>query len=184
MAAAGTVLDTFPGLLRSLTVAAKSASEQLLNQDFERLFKVECMALRAPEVKLEFPGREGQPRRKKTVAARYALSAILSEGEQKVIALADFLAEVGLPKAPGPIVFDDPVNSLDYKRLEYVVNRVVQLSESRQVVVFTHNIWFAILAIPYIPLVTWLAILPEERHLEARFGDAWRDYKARTRRWI
>mgnify|MGYP001231033254 CR=1 FL=1 len=21
-------------------------------------------------------------------------------------------------------------------------------------------------------------------HLEARFGDAWRDYKARTRRWI
>ena len=48
----------------------------------------------------------------------------------------------------------------------------------------THNIWFAILAIAYILLVTWLAILPEERHLEARFGDAYREYKARTRRWI
>lgn len=48
----------------------------------------------------------------------------------------------------------------------------------------TQNIWFAILAVPYIPLVTWLAVLPEERHLEARFGEAYRAYKARTRRWI
>lgn len=48
----------------------------------------------------------------------------------------------------------------------------------------TKNIWFVILAIAYAGLVTWLAILPEERHLEARFGDAYRDYKARTRRLI
>lgn len=48
----------------------------------------------------------------------------------------------------------------------------------------TKNVWLAILAIPFVLLVTWLAILPEEAHLEARFGDAYRDYKARTRRWI
>lgn len=48
----------------------------------------------------------------------------------------------------------------------------------------TRNIWFALLAVPYVALVTWLAVLPEERHLEARFGDAYRDYKQRTRRWI
>jgi len=48
----------------------------------------------------------------------------------------------------------------------------------------TKNIWFVIAAALFVPLVTWLAILPEERHLEARFGDAYRDYKARTRRWI
>jgi protein-S-isoprenylcysteine O-methyltransferase Ste14 len=29
-----------------------------------------------------------------------------------------------------------------------------------------------------------LAILPEERHLEARFGDDYLEYKARTRRWF
>ncbi|HEX2843535.1 isoprenylcysteine carboxylmethyltransferase family protein [Hyphomicrobium sp.] len=48
----------------------------------------------------------------------------------------------------------------------------------------TQNIWFVILAAPFALLVTWLAILPEERHLEDQFGDAYRDYKARTRRWI
>lgn len=48
----------------------------------------------------------------------------------------------------------------------------------------TQNIWFALLAVLYVPLVTWLAVLPEERHLEARFGDAYRAYKASTRRWI
>ena len=48
----------------------------------------------------------------------------------------------------------------------------------------TRNIWFAFLTVPYVALVTWLAVLPEERHLEARFGEAYRAYKARTRRWI
>ena len=48
----------------------------------------------------------------------------------------------------------------------------------------TKNIWFAILVPLFAILVTWLAILPEERHLEARFGEAYRAYKERSRRWI
>lgn len=46
------------------------------------------------------------------------------------------------------------------------------------------NLWFLIMAPVFAALVTWLAILPEERHLEAKFGDAYREYKARTRRWF
>ena len=48
----------------------------------------------------------------------------------------------------------------------------------------TKNIWFVIAAALFGVLVTWLAILPEERHLEARFGDDYRAYKQRSRRWI
>lgn len=48
----------------------------------------------------------------------------------------------------------------------------------------TKNIWFAIFAVLFAILVTWLAILPDERHLEARFGEAYRAYKERSRRWI
>lgn len=48
----------------------------------------------------------------------------------------------------------------------------------------TKNVWFVILAIAFAIVVTWLSILPEEDHLEARFGEAYRDYKAKTKRWI
>lgn len=48
----------------------------------------------------------------------------------------------------------------------------------------TYNVWFAILAPVFAVLVTWLAILPEERHLAERFGDEWAAYKERSRRWI
>ena len=48
----------------------------------------------------------------------------------------------------------------------------------------TKNIWFVIVAAVFVVLVTWLAILPEERHLEARFGDEYSKYKQRSRRWL
>ncbi len=48
----------------------------------------------------------------------------------------------------------------------------------------TGNIWFVIAAALFTVLVLGLAVLPEERHLEARFGDAYLDYKARSRRWF
>lgn len=48
----------------------------------------------------------------------------------------------------------------------------------------TKNIWFVLLLPVFVGLVTWLAILPEERHLEKKFGDAYEAYKAKTRRWI
>jgi hypothetical protein len=127
---------------RSLTEKAKQAGEQLLHTDFVARFEKECELLRAPMVRLEFPGKHGEARRRKVVTT-HKPSAVLSEGEQKVIALADFLAEAGLRTSPAPVVFDDPVNSLDYRRIHEVSNRVALLARERQVIVFTHNIWFA-----------------------------------------
>ena len=48
----------------------------------------------------------------------------------------------------------------------------------------TKNVWFVAAATGFALLVTVLQIIPEERHLQARFGDAYTTYKARTRRWI
>ena len=140
---AGQLERRFPALLRSLTETAKIASEQLLNADFEQQFRAECMALRAPTVGLEFPGRQGQAARRKSVAATARPSAVLSEGEQKVIAIADFLAEASMRLSPSPVIFDDPVNSLDYRRVREVAARIAALAGERQVVVFTHSIWLA-----------------------------------------
>ena len=48
----------------------------------------------------------------------------------------------------------------------------------------TLNFWFAVMAPVFAVAILLLAILPEERHLEARFGEEYLDYKARTRRWF
>ena len=48
----------------------------------------------------------------------------------------------------------------------------------------TGNIWFALVAPLFAIAVYYLAILPEERHLENRFGQAYLDYKESTRRWF
>ena len=44
--------------------------------------------------------------------------------------------------------------------------------------------WLAIAAPITVLAVTMLAIQREEKHLAARFADAWRAYAARVRRWI
>jgi protein-S-isoprenylcysteine O-methyltransferase Ste14 len=48
----------------------------------------------------------------------------------------------------------------------------------------TKSVWFVGAALLFAVLVTVLQIIPEERHLEATFGDEYLDYKARSRRWI
>jgi protein-S-isoprenylcysteine O-methyltransferase Ste14 len=48
----------------------------------------------------------------------------------------------------------------------------------------TLNFWFAVMAPVFAVAILLLAILREERHLEARFGEEYLDYKARTRRWF
>lgn len=130
------------GASKQLTVQSKLASEDLVNKNFETLFAEECARLRAPQVALRFQGRSGQAQRKKAVAS-YKPSAVLSEGEQKVLALADFLAESRMRGTKAPLIFDDPVTSLDYRRLDEVAARIQNLAETHQVVVLTHNIMFA-----------------------------------------
>lgn len=69
-------------------------------------------------------------------------SQILSEGEQRALALAGFLTEVALTEGSGPIVVDDPVSSLDRDRSILVAERIAQEATTRQVIVFTHDIVF------------------------------------------
>lgn len=76
---------------------------------------------------------------KKKVASR----DVLSEGEQRALGLACFLADTGGQPAKHGIIVDDPVSSLDHVRLRRVAERLVREAASgRQVIVFTHNLLF------------------------------------------
>ncbi|PSJ61802.1 methyltransferase family protein [Kumtagia ephedrae] len=46
------------------------------------------------------------------------------------------------------------------------------------------SLWFLLFAVLAAVTTQKLTIEPEERHLEARFGKKYRDYRARVRRWL
>ena len=67
---------------------------------------------------------------------------ILSEGEQKIVAIANFLSECTVDNAKNTIVFDDPINSLDIDYRESIADIIVELSGDRQIIVMTHDLYF------------------------------------------
>ena len=70
------------------------------------------------------------------------VSKIASEGEQRCIAIAAFLAEMKADHRKSAVIFDDPVNSLSHQWRSRVAERLVKESLLRQVIVFTHDIVF------------------------------------------
>jgi len=44
--------------------------------------------------------------------------------------------------------------------------------------------WVLILAVPVVVILRYVVVAREEAYLERRFGDAYRDYQARVRRWL
>jgi energy-coupling factor transporter ATP-binding protein EcfA2 len=67
---------------------------------------------------------------------------ILSEGEQRAIAIGSFLAELRTGGHGGGVIFDDPVSSLDHFRRKHVAQRLIAEAEVRQVIIFTHDTSF------------------------------------------
>ena len=134
--------DVIANLRRSITILSNKASDLLINKNFEEIFRNECAELRAPGLELEFFGRQGEAQRRKRLPGGIDPSKVLSEGEQKVIALADFMAEARMSDNTVPVIFDDPVSSLDHRRVREVAGRIADLAFDHQVVVFTHDIFF------------------------------------------
>lgn len=70
-------------------------------------------------------------------------SKFMSEGEAKIAALSCFIAEYRMSGAKIPLVFDDPITSLDHEYQEQVIARLAKLANETQVIVFTHHLAFA-----------------------------------------
>lgn len=121
-------------------------SKTMATQEVADALNVELQKLNVHELKVmmkpESPG--GKTRFKLVLEVQGSATAkdILSEGEQRAIAIASFLAEVNLGKRMGGIVFDDPVSSLDHRRRWCVAKRLVEEAKLRQVIILTHDIYF------------------------------------------
>jgi energy-coupling factor transporter ATP-binding protein EcfA2 len=127
---------------RNITECEKYLSGKYFNQKYVDIFNKECTYLNGNfGIEVSHTGSGGTSFRQLTLKGRNP-AAILSEGEQKVIALADFLAEMQLSEINRGIIFDDPVNSLDEGRKKDIANRLINESVGKQVIVFTHDLIF------------------------------------------
>ncbi|SPA03032.1 conserved hypothetical protein [Cupriavidus taiwanensis] len=121
---------------------------EALSADAEAAFVRECAALGVGHVPIRSTTRTESGKAKQQVkldtSGGERVGEVLSEGEQRALALATFMAEVSLVEGHGAIIFDDPMSSLDHAHREKVARRLVQEATSRQVIVFTHDLPFAL----------------------------------------
>jgi hypothetical protein len=108
------------------------------------LIELQKLRLTSHAIDLKCSSPKGRPTQKIQLSmARPAPSSkILSEGEQRAIAIACFLAELSVNPSSSGIILDDPVTSLDHERREEIAIRLVEEAKRRQVVVFTHDLYF------------------------------------------
>lgn len=124
------------------TTTEKRLSKKYFGSDYINSFNDECEILNGNfGIEIDAKSSEGQSNRQLFLKGKTP-SVILSEGEQKVIALADFIAETNLSTINKGVIFDDPVNSLDEDRKSNIAERLVLLSKQKQVVIFTHDLVF------------------------------------------
>jgi len=128
---------------RDITNRRKDLYEEHLNGRYIVRFHQWCTELRTPyPIDIKQKGGSGKSERQLMVRGKYTPSQILSEGEQRAIALADFFTEVEIANIPSGLIFDDPVNSQDLDRKELIAKKIVEQARTKQVIVFTHDLSF------------------------------------------
>ncbi|GHU87068.1 hypothetical protein FACS189476_01790 [Spirochaetia bacterium] len=132
-----------------ITREAGVVSEKLITESYISRFNDELKKLGAVNIAVELKKTgsvKGRSRHKinlkNLVATGTSLVDVLSDGEKRIVSLAAFLADVTGRNTSTPFIFDDPISSLDQDYEERTIKRLVELSESRQVIVFTHRLSF------------------------------------------
>ena len=127
---------------RKITETEKALSNKYFNQKYIDAFNEECQKLNGNfGIDINHTGTAGKSYRQLKLKGKNP-NAVLSEGEQKVIAIADFLAEMHLSEVNKGIIFDDPVTSLDERRKSEIAERLAQEALQKQVIIFTHDLVF------------------------------------------
>lgn len=130
----------------AISLKASELAEKIVSKELAEALNREFKALGVGTLRVSLQSRsdKGKALHKLKLELPQSRSPgdILSEGEQRAIAIGSFLAEVGLIGGKGGVVFDDPVSSLDHRRRERVAKRLTVEAAQRQVIVFTHDIYF------------------------------------------
>jgi len=131
---------------RSISEKSKSFAQKAVTPALKDALETEFKALGIGHIKTKVKDRPDKGkmwyRLLLDFPSTHKLEEILSEGEQRAIAIGSFLAELKLANHSGGIVLDDPVSSLDHKHRGKVAKRLASEAQQRQVIVFTHDVVF------------------------------------------
>jgi len=128
---------------RFVTDKQKDLFQLLIEGDYKDRLKAECGDLDALlPIEFKARGSGGKTIRGLQMRSGHKPHDLLSEGEQRAVALADFLTEVNLNPSSAGIVLDDPVTSLDHKRKRRIAARLAREAKVRQVIIFTYDLVF------------------------------------------
>lgn len=131
---------------RAISLKKSALSEELITPAYIGSFNAELKNLGARRVQVELVktrvdrGAVLHQVRLQSAVLNKPIQDVLSEGEHRIVCVAAFLADVASKPNRSTFVFDDPISSLDLDYEEAVVQRLVQLSDTRQVIVFTHRL--------------------------------------------
>jgi energy-coupling factor transporter ATP-binding protein EcfA2 len=133
----------------SISKQAGAIAEKLITEAYIQRFNDELNLLGAKRMRVELvktrtsKGKAMHGVRLKGLTANgITPPEVLSEGERRIVELAAFLADVTGRTDNAPFIFDDPISSLDQAFEEKTIDRLITLSASRQVLVFTHRLSF------------------------------------------
>jgi len=131
---------------RPISDKSKEFATAAVTDELRRALDAEFAALGIGHIKTKLKERTAKGKvlhqLKLDLPTKNRVEEILSEGEQRAIALGSFFAELALANHQCGIVFDDPVSSLDHWRRCNVARRLVEEARIRQVIVFTHDTSF------------------------------------------
>jgi energy-coupling factor transporter ATP-binding protein EcfA2 len=129
---------------RALSMKKGELAETLITDSFVQRFNDELKALGASMLKVKLiKSKVSKGKVLHTLqldGATHNLNEVLSEGENRIVSIAAFLADVTGRTYPAPFVFDDPISSLDQDYEEAVVQRLCAIASERQVIIFTHRL--------------------------------------------
>jgi energy-coupling factor transporter ATP-binding protein EcfA2 len=131
---------------RGLSTKKDELAETAISEAFIKRFNSEIKALAAHRVpaKLEKTrtnkGRVWHQIKIDGASPDVAAADVLSDGEYRAVSVAAFFADADSRTTTAPLVFDDPVSSLDQGYEVAIARRIVEKSKTQQVIVFTHRL--------------------------------------------
>lgn len=129
---------------RALSIKKGELAEELITDAFVNRFNDELRTLGASKIRVKLiKSKVSKGKVLHTLqldGAEYNINEVLSEGENRIVSIAAFLADVMGKTHPAPIIFDDPISSLDQDYEEAVVKRLCSIASRRQIIIFTHRL--------------------------------------------